>query len=262
MRQQNSGTLESCESRIASEGAISDEKIRYRRRLIGEGVVIVASILLAFAIDAAWAQRQVRSEEREALAALETEFSANLEQIDQVIDIYLRDRARVATLRQATPEELRTLSQREVSEIMLATSNIWSFDPVLGATDALISSGRLGVLRDPRLREALSTFTNLVADAAEDVPALRSFVEEIWRFEGQHGGPWSDPETEVSWAGPIEGFSFLPRATPDDLIRVREDPLLMSLVARLHLNAAYYVGDLQRLRSEIANVLDLVGAES
>jgi hypothetical protein len=124
--------------------------------LIGEGIVIVASILLAFAIDAAWAQRQLRSEELEALVALETEFSANLEQIDRVIEIYLRDRARAATLREATPEELRGLSQREVSEIMLATSNIWSFDAVLGATDALISAGRLGVLRDPLLREGAS----------------------------------------------------------------------------------------------------------
>jgi hypothetical protein len=229
--------------------------------LIGEGLVIVASILLAFAIEAAWAQRELRGEEQEALAALETEFSASLEQIDQVIEIYLRDRERIATLRLSTAGELRDLPQKEVSEIMLATSNLWSFDPELGATDALVGAGRLGILRDPLLRQALSSFTNLVVDAAEDVPPLRSFAEEIWLLEAEHGGPWTDPETEVSWAGPIPGFSFLPRATAADLIRVREDARFMSLVAQLHLEAAYYVGDLQRLRGQIVVVLDLVGQE-
>ncbi len=241
------------------EGVIHDEKSRYRRRLIGEGLVIVASILLAFAIDAAWAQRQLRTEERVALGALEAEFSANLEQVDRIIDTYLSDRERVAALHHSTPAELRALSQREISEMMLATTNMWTFDPALGATDALVGAGRLGVLRDPSLRQALSSFSNLVADAAEDVPPLRSFIEDIWRLEAAHGGPWTDPETERSWAGPIEGFSFLPRATAGDLIQVREDRRYMSLVGRFHLNAAYYVGELQRLRDQIVTVLELIG---
>jgi hypothetical protein len=100
-----------------------------------------------------------------------------------------------------------------------------------------------------------------VTDAAEDVPPMRSFVEHIWLREAELGGPWTDPETEVNWAGPVQGFSYLPLATADDLIRVREDSLFMSLVARLHLNAAYYVGDLERLRSQILLVLDLLEAE-
>ena len=219
----------------------------------------MASILLAFAIEAAWAQHQLREDEREALVELEADFAASLDQIDVVIDTYLKDRERIATLRLSTPAELKGLPQREVSEIMLATSNMWTFDPALGATDALVGSGRLGVLRDPLLREALASFTNLVADASEEVAPLQSMAEAVWRMEIDHGGPWTDPETEISWSGPILGFSFLPRATADDLIRVREDDRFMGLVSRLHLNAAYYVGDLERLRGQILVVLDLVG---
>jgi len=229
--------------------------------LLGEGVVIVASILLAFAIEAVWAQRQLRDEEREALIELEADFVASLDQIDIVIDTYLKDRERIAVLRMSTPAELRSLSQREISEIMLATSSLWTFDPALGGTDALVGSGRLGVLRDPLLREALASFTNLVADASEEVAPLQTMAQAVWQMEVEHGGPWTDPETEMSWAGPILGFSFLPRATADDLLRVREDDRFMGLVSRLHLNAAYYVGDLQRLRGQILVVLDLVGHE-
>ena len=47
------------------------------RRLFAEGAVIVASILLAFAIDAWWDGRQQRAAEREALAGLTVDFEAN-----------------------------------------------------------------------------------------------------------------------------------------------------------------------------------------
>ena len=46
-------------------------------RLLLEGFVIVASILLAFAIDAAWDERQERAQERRLLEALEGEFAAH-----------------------------------------------------------------------------------------------------------------------------------------------------------------------------------------
>jgi len=45
------------------------------RRLIVEGVVIVLSILLAFAIDAWWSERQERIEEAEILLGLKQEFT-------------------------------------------------------------------------------------------------------------------------------------------------------------------------------------------
>ena len=54
------------------------------RSLLGEAVVIVISILLAFSIEALWAQQQLWQEEREVLAALEEEFRANLEQVETV----------------------------------------------------------------------------------------------------------------------------------------------------------------------------------
>ena len=83
--QQNRETLESSETSGIGR-PIRDKKSSDRRRLLGEGVVIVASILLAFAIEAVWAQRQLRDEEREALIELEADFVASLDQIDIVGD--------------------------------------------------------------------------------------------------------------------------------------------------------------------------------
>jgi hypothetical protein len=44
-------------------------------RLIAEGLAIVVSILLAFAIDAWWEQRQDTAEERRILVSLRDEFT-------------------------------------------------------------------------------------------------------------------------------------------------------------------------------------------
>ena len=55
-------------------------------RLLAEAVAIVTSILLAFAIDAWWSERQARQEEAEAIAGLRVEFTANVMAIDAVAD--------------------------------------------------------------------------------------------------------------------------------------------------------------------------------
>ncbi len=65
------------------------------KRMTLEGGVIVFSILLAFAIDASWANYEIRKEESETLTALRAEFAANLEQLDSVVAV--RNEAKFGT---------------------------------------------------------------------------------------------------------------------------------------------------------------------
>ena len=48
-----------------------------RSALVVEGLVIVASILLAFGIDAWWGERQAGLDEKESIAQLTTDFRAD-----------------------------------------------------------------------------------------------------------------------------------------------------------------------------------------
>ena len=156
----------------------NDSGVR-RTRLLVEGVVIVISILLAFGIDALWAQRQLRLEERETVAALQAEFATNPTAIDRVITLHAGSLELVETLVSLTREEARALPQVAISQMMSATSSPLPFEPILGTTDALIGAGRLGVLRHPPLRESLTTFMNLVSDAAEDAAYMVRSAEEV-----------------------------------------------------------------------------------
>lgn len=240
---------------------MSDQPSTGYRRLVVEGVVIVASILLAFSIDALWAQSQDREAERQALVSLESEFESNRQLIQQVIDRHLEFRETIAEFADLPESELQRLDQRRVSEIVLAAANPWTFDPVLGGTDALIGSGRLDLIRDAELREALSSFLNLVADLTEDVGYMASASEAVWEREAELGGPWTDPTTEMSTSGLIGGLSFIPKATSADLVRLRRDASYMGLMRRYHLNAAYYVQELERLDQHMAGILTLVRSQ-
>jgi hypothetical protein len=230
------------------------------RRYVLEGAVIVLSILLAFGIDALWAQHQGRLEEKEILASLKSDFVANLESVTRVIEAHETFRARVTTLIRLSPEEIRALPQTKISELMLATANPWTYDAVRGTTDTLVNGGKLGVLSDPNLRESLLTFLNRVADSGEDISYLMQGAQDVWAAEIDHGGPWSDPATEIGYFGEIRGLGFIPKATAEDLLRVRSDPILMGHSKRFHINAAYYVEELELIRAEIEEILVLIAA--
>jgi hypothetical protein len=231
------------------------------QRLLIEGAVIVASILLAFGIDAMWEERRESLEEAEVLANLEADFRENLQGVNTIIEAYETFADQVEKLIRLSPEEIRALSQTEVSRLMLSTANPWSFDAVRGTTDTLVFGGRLVVLDDPRLRESLVTFLNRLSDSEEDVAYLRKGAQDVWAAEIRHGGPWTDPTAEVGHVGEIPVPGFVPRATPEDLLSVRADPELMGHSKRFHINAAYYLAELERLRILIEEILDLI-AES
>jgi hypothetical protein len=241
------------------ESLLSMAAVSRRGRLLGEGVVIVVSILMAFGIDALWTQRQSRIEEQEALSALESEFAANLAQVEEVLAGYLQGRRLIEVLVNIPAGDARALQQVERSRIMAATCPRGTFDPVLGTLEALISSGSLGVLRHAPLRGALTNFQNLVADAAEDAALVNANARDARNAEVALGGPWTDPEANVGRGGmTIETPDFIPRASAADIIRVREDAHFMGLAASCHIDAGYYVAELERLRAQILLVQDLI----
>jgi len=159
------------------------------KRLSVEAAAIVVSILLAFAIDAWWNERQERAEEREVLESLYVEFEANRDEAASVISFHDREIQSVATLMELRQDEILTLPAETV-EIMIGSFAIArTFDAVRGSTDALHSSGNLGILRDRELREALTTFVNIVDDAAEDAYYLGESSITVWNEIIRNGGP-------------------------------------------------------------------------
>ncbi len=237
--------------------------------LFVEGVAIVLSILLAFAIDAWWDERKERDEEREAMESLYVEFKANRDEAATVIATHERSLQVVATLMELGQDEVLALPAEEVDEMIRFFANPRTFDAVRGSIDALTSSGKLGILRDRELREALTTFVNILEDAAEDRDYLSQTSMTVWNEVARNGGPWrkrvGDLTTE-DCAGPRphrdcyikDLLVYLPTATPQDLLRLRNNTVLMGYVNQNKINAVRYASEIRQAEIQIETILKLL----
>ena len=239
------------------------------KRLSAEAAAIVLSILVAFAIDAWWDERQERAEEREVLESLYVEFKVNLDGAASAISIQERTIQNVATLMELRQDEILALPMGEVTDIVNSLATPYTFDPVRGSVDALYSSGKLGILRDRELREALTTFVNDLDDSVEDAYYMAQTALTVWHEIARNGGPWrvkTDSQIDLDCANPhppgtcyIDNLlDYLPVATAQDLLRLRNNTVLMGYVNQNNVNSAYYSSEILKIEIQIEAVLRLL----
>lgn len=137
-------------------------------RLLLEGVVIVASILLAFAIDAAWDERQERAQERRLLEALEQEFAAHP-------PILANARAVHQRFANAAFALFDTLAAAAEGEVVVVSDSL--LYPILrgrttqlaqGELEAALSSGTIDLVENRALRRQLAAWPGVWEDATEE----------------------------------------------------------------------------------------------
>ena len=239
------------------------------KRLSVEAAAIVVSILLAFAIDAWWDERRERAEEREVLESLRVEFETNRDEAASVISFHDRVIQSVAMLMELRQDQILALPAKEVEEFLGSLGSPRTFDAVRGSVDALISSGKLGILQNRELREALTTFVNIVDDSVEDANYLAQSSITVWNEIVRNGGPWrarADVLTVEDCAGPHphrscftnDALSFLPVATHQDLLRLRNNTMLMGYVYQEKVNAVRYSSEIRQAEIQIETVLRLL----
>ena len=229
-------------------------------RVLVEGAVIVASILLAFGIEAWWNGAQERLEERQILSSLAEDFRTNKAEAESVTSTYERTKHLFARLNSLTPDELGSDSPDSLIAMVSALAAPRTFDPILGTLDALVSAGKMNVLSDPELREALTSFRNLVEDAKEDEDYISHFAVKVWEAEIRHSGPWRIDVLQIVPGGQaLTDVSVAPIPTAEDAIALRQDLELMSLSRWIHFQGAMYVGVIRRVSAQIDSILVLIG---
>lgn len=150
------------------------------KRISVEAATIIASILLAFAIDAWWHERQLRVEEQEILAGLHTEFVANHKVLTRTLSLNQRGM-------QSLQDFLKLVEgdqYEDTKAIVLATltdiTGPYTTDLGNGTLDALLSSGRLENLTNRRLRALLTAWEGVISDVWDDEAHSSKVVVEIF----------------------------------------------------------------------------------
>ena len=198
-----------------------------RLRLLTEGALIVASILMAFALNASWETYQARQEESAVLVRLQSEASANDTQLQQVCQRHERKRRATAALASASgPSAFPRLEADSVYRLLDWAASYDSYDPQDGVVQSLVASGRLGIIRSDSLQIALASWNAAIAD-------LQKGEDAAWQYLDAHMDPFL--RRFVDWrtmVGSVEDSSAFPLLL-EELFRSREFSNLME-VKRLY----------------------------
>lgn len=141
---------------------------KYLKYAIGEILLVVIGILLALQINNWNEGRKERIQEQELLVQLQSEFSSNLEQLDQ--KIAMRETMISSSLKLL--EYLDRPETRNNDSILKHTGQIVvapTFDPVV---NDIVSSGRIQLLQNGNLKQKLSRWTSEIIQVTEE--------EQVW----------------------------------------------------------------------------------
>ena len=155
------------------------EEINWPRILI-EGVVIVASILLALAADAWWDSVQERAVEQRVLSAIRAEFETNLEILAQTRRSHRSALSATQTVISASQSDSFDADDPEAS-IPGRVISTPHYNPATGALAAAIGSGQIGLIRNTELRNRLAGWDAIISDLVVDEQTRRDFVNHELR---------------------------------------------------------------------------------
>lgn len=240
--------------------------------LLAESFVVIASILVAFGIDAWWDQRKAVSLEHELLVSLEGGFEQNVRLAEEVIREAKRQQALIGRFVAMSPAEAAQIPSDSVYTVLRA---LWRpnyirprpGDPLVGAgvnsaaLMATLGAGQLSLISDNRLLVALGNWQGvaeeLVRRTAEVIGTEREVMASLAHYR----------ELQVALAGfdssgELRAFTSNVPVLPGSVARrAREDNELMAQVARKGFFSRAEQDFLEQLMARADSVLVLIRAD-
>ena len=220
-------------------------------RICLEGVVIVASILLAFGIDAWWQGQQERTEERENLVALLDDFVATGDRLDLIGSRHRGRRAAIEKLLVASEDPASTHTD-SLSAWLTQLYQGHTVEAVQGTLDALRGSGQLSLIQNDSLRAMLSAW----ASETEDLREIEMVVVGVI-FDDLY------PATREHLPLPDLSFFARPDATQRDerAFEFMSGRAFENLLAQFIFLEGMVLEDMQRVVSRLDDIVRILRAE-
>jgi hypothetical protein len=226
------------------------------RRLFVEGAAVVASILLAFAIDAAWGERDQREQARERVAAVEAELTVFITQLEaEVVSLRRVEEAAQFALGSIAAGSASTTLPDTVLAALLFIPGI---DPPLTAARTALEEGALVSLGRATMADSLSGWPEWVA-------SQRANERETFRFVVEELTPHLREAAELSGVFPI-GRPWLDGSLPEgwtsSVVQVSGSLELRNLLAERLFNATLSREDYEALRARATRLRDMLSEGS
>ncbi len=160
---------------------------KYFKYAIGEIILVVIGILIALQINTWNQNRQDRIQEQQILVQLLNEYKNNLNQLNQKIEIrnvVVKSSLKLLNYRNEDKQSIDADSfNLHVSRFITRPT----FDPELGVTNELTSSGKLYLINNLELRNNITSFPSLLSELTEEEKVVFKNVEDrILPFLSEH----------------------------------------------------------------------------
>jgi hypothetical protein len=149
---------------------LTDNKFsKYLLYAVGEILLVVIGILIAFQVDGWNEERKSSIETNRLLHDLQDEIEIAVESRNEIIDGYKSSRDRLASaLDKITANPPQKLSNMECQEVAMSHYIRWS--PFrISTLDEMVTSGKISLIKDVGLRNALLDFKNLSVSNMEEI---------------------------------------------------------------------------------------------
>ena len=213
-------------------------------RALASGMGIVVSILLAFAIDAAWDARSERLVERATVDGIRKEFETNLQRLDELLVEHSGADTDLLGLLDTTIPDSEDDTEAEVDRLVRGLLVGDLFDPSTGTLEMLLNSGRMDLISDPDLRALLWTWKMQLTDVEDEAGMIESNVHEGRRILSRLGARGLNPDLRPSWR--------------EQLARLRSSPELSAQARTVLIDRGNYQSELETLKATTLLVLDAI----
>lgn len=232
---------------------------KYERlaKRLGQGALVVASILIAFALDAFWEEFQERGDLHDDLANISLELEENRGRVEYHLDMAQRMVAAFDVVIGAIDSDQTAATVPDTSLWLTAITP--SLDASLGAIDALLASGRMAVVENPELSRRLAGLRDRVEDAVEEQLQAHQiqFSSVVPRVQGDYWAAIRHIGDEFWAQARVPGRSLEYRS---DVVFRQGPTVLSELSVRRTL---YYVtiGEFRGLLDEFKLIENLIDSE-
>ena len=142
---------------------------KYFKYAIGEIVLVVIGILIALQINNWNENRKINKEELQLLESLHKEFTYNKNELERAIKRAQLIQKRCETILSNTGNREMKLSKIESDSLInWGLTSIITYDPSNGILENIISSGKIQIIKNEKLKNLLSSWNGFLNDVKED----------------------------------------------------------------------------------------------
>jgi hypothetical protein len=239
---------------------VSQDRAR-STRLIAEGLAIILSILLAFAIDAWWDSSQENRRVDGVVASLDAGLEESISQLEDKITATARDAALVRRFMTDSPADASELPFDSTQPILLAMWRPHTADNNITFVETAIEDAASRGLDDPELAAAIASWHVQVAEVREISAQLSGLEIDILVALGRH------PEV-AQWLLRVREDDYLESPFSDRggvsgeaMARVRQDSEVAAVVAAKTQRWGLQLRRMEQLREVSQSILSLIRAE-